>query len=92
MFTDSGDDEPLSILQIDPVVEERQLKRLAGVKSDRDGEAVRRTLDAVRRDAAEPDANLMPPILDAVRAFATIGEIVGALGEVFGRWAETPVI
>jgi methylmalonyl-CoA mutase N-terminal domain/subunit len=91
-FTEAGDDEPLAILQIDPVVEERQLKRLAGVKSDRDDAAVGRSLAQVTADAAVPDVNLMPSILEAVKAYATVGEIVGALGEVFGRWAETPVI
>jgi len=46
----------------------------------------------VTADARQPDRNVMPAILDAVRAYATEGEIVGALAEVFGRWTETPAI
>ncbi len=49
-------------------------------------------LAAVAADAAVAEVNLMPAILDAVRAYATVGEIVGALGSVFGRWAENPVV
>ena len=43
-------------------------------------------------DARQPDRNVMPAILDAVRAYSTEGEIVGALAEVFGRWTENPVL
>jgi methylmalonyl-CoA mutase N-terminal domain/subunit len=49
-------------------------------------------LRAVTTAAAEPTTNLMHPILDAVRAYATIGEIVDALAVVFGRWTEDPVL
>jgi len=90
-FTES-DDEPLDTLQIGPEVEERQLKRLADAKAGRDAEAVRRALGRVESDAGRTDANLMPAILDAVRAYATVGEIVDALAGVFGRWTEDPVI
>jgi methylmalonyl-CoA mutase N-terminal domain/subunit len=90
-FTES-DDGPLDTLHIGPEVEERQLKRLAHVKAERDDAAVRAALDGVVADAATPDVNLMPPILDAVRTYATVGEIVNALAGVFGRWTEDPVI
>ena len=90
-FTE-GDDAPLDILHIGPEVEERQLKRLAHVKAERNDDVVRASLHAVGRAAAEPDSNLMPPILEAVRAYATVGEIVDALAAVFGRWTEDPVI
>jgi methylmalonyl-CoA mutase, N-terminal domain len=86
------DDGPLDVLHIGPEVEERQLKRLAHVKAERDDDAVRAALDIVAADAGRPDANLMPPILDAVRAYATVGEIVDTLADVFGRWREDPVI
>ena len=89
-FTDATGDEPLELLHIGPEVEERQLKRLDKVKADRDPQAVGATLAEVARLAAEPDANLMPPILDAVRAYATLGEIVDTLAGVFGRWREDP--
>ena len=91
-FTEAPGDEPLPILHIGPEVEERQLKRLDGVKSDRDQVAVDAAVAKVAADAARPDVNLMPAMLDAVRTYATIGEIVAALGSVFGRWTESPVV
>ncbi|MBW3537516.1 MAG: methylmalonyl-CoA mutase [Actinobacteria bacterium] len=91
-FTDAVGDEPLELLYIGPEVEERQLKRLDKVKGDRDQAAVESTLSIVAKAAAEPDTNLMPPILDAVRAYATVGEIVDTLGDVFGRWREDPAL
>ena len=51
-----------------------------------------RALARVRADAAEPTVNLMPALLDAARAYATLGEIVEALASVFGRWVEQPRI
>jgi methylmalonyl-CoA mutase N-terminal domain/subunit len=90
-FTDAGDDDPLATLRIGPEVEERQLKRLDDVKAGRSAAAVDAALAAVR-SAAGTDANLMPPILEATRAYATVGEVVNALSEVFGRWTEVPVV
>jgi methylmalonyl-CoA mutase, N-terminal domain len=90
-FTES-DDDALAILTIGADVEERQLKRLDGARSSRSTSSVEAALARVSTDAARPDVNLMPSILDAVTAYATVGEIVGALSAVFGRWAETPVL
>jgi methylmalonyl-CoA mutase, N-terminal domain len=89
--TQGGDQQP-EILRIGPEVEETQLKRLARVKGDRDDAAVDAVLARVRADAAEPDVNLMPGLIDAVSTHATVGEIVGALADVFGRHREDPVI
>jgi methylmalonyl-CoA mutase N-terminal domain/subunit len=89
--TQGGDEQP-DILRIGPEVEEAQLKRLARVKADRDDAAVDGALARVRADAAEPDVNLMPGLVDAVSTQATVGEIVGALADVFGRHREDPVI
>jgi methylmalonyl-CoA mutase N-terminal domain/subunit len=86
-FTDGDDGEP-NILYIGPEVEERQLKRLANVKHDRNDVEVRSALAAVTAAAADPTVNSMPVILDAVKAYATVGEIVGALEAEFGRWTE----
>jgi methylmalonyl-CoA mutase N-terminal domain/subunit len=91
-FTDGNEDTLADILRIGPEVEERQIKRLETVKADRDAEAVEAALAKVAGDAAEPDVNMMPALLGAVRAYATVGEIVNALAEVFGRWSETPVV
>src|SRR5204863_83053 len=82
----------LDILRTGPEVEERQLKRLAHVKAERDDAAVQDALRRVAADAGEADVNLMPAVLDAVRAYATAGEIVESLAGVFGRWHEDPVI
>ena len=91
-FLEGSEEDPPELLRIGPEVEEQQLKRLAATKAERDDRRVRDALDAVRADAAEPAANVMPALLDAVRAYATIGEIMGALADVFGRYTEAPVI
>jgi methylmalonyl-CoA mutase N-terminal domain/subunit len=85
-------EEPLTIplLEMDPEGERRQLERLARVRRERDNVAVEERLSALR-DAAQGTENLMPYILDAVRAYCTLGEICGILREVFGEYRE-PVI
>jgi methylmalonyl-CoA mutase N-terminal domain/subunit len=65
--------------------ERRQIENLDEVKEWRDDEEVEATLEAVR-DAAQGDANLMPPIVDAVKAYATIGEISNVLRDVYGEY------
>ena len=80
--------QPIELLQIDQAAEEHQVKKLAALRARRDNGRVRKTLDALRR-AAEGTENTMPFILDAVRAYATLGEICDALREVFGSYQET---
>ena len=87
-FTD-GDDERPPTLYIDPVVEERQLKRLADTKQARDDTTVAAALDRVKTDAADPTVNLMPALLQAVAAYTTEGEIINTLETVFGTWTDT---
>jgi methylmalonyl-CoA mutase N-terminal domain/subunit len=91
-FTEGNDEEPPPILEIGAAVEEAQCKRLATVKADRDAGAVAAALARVTADAASPDVNLMDAIGEAVRAYATVGEIMGAMEATFGRWHETPQI
>jgi methylmalonyl-CoA mutase N-terminal domain/subunit len=91
-FTEGSDEVLDDILRIGPEVEERQMKRLEQVKAERDGEAVEAALAKVAADAAQPDVNVMPSLLGAVRTYATVGEIVNALAGVYGRWQETPVV
>jgi methylmalonyl-CoA mutase N-terminal domain/subunit len=86
----SGVDPPLALHQVDPDVEARQRERLARVKRERDGRAVERCLAALAQ-TARGDANLIPPTIDAVRAHATLGEIVRTLRDVFGTYVERPV-
>jgi methylmalonyl-CoA mutase N-terminal domain/subunit len=91
-FTEGSDDRGLDILQITAEQEQQQVKRLGAVKADRDGDAVAAALATVRADAAMPDVNLMPALIEAVRTYATEGEIMATLADVFGRYVETPVI
>ena len=82
--------EPIDYLYIDDTVEEKQVERLAALRRRRDAGAVERALEAVRY-AAGSDANLMPAILEAVHAYATVGEICGAMRDVFGEYQEQPI-
>lgn len=86
-----SDGQPIEILEIDESAAGRQRERLAELRRRRDAAAVKRSLDALRR-AAEGTENTMPHILDAVRAYATVGEICGALREVFGTWQEAACV
>ena len=79
----------MPILQIGPEVEDYQRKRLARVKEERDQGSGRRALGRVVADAEQPGVNLMPPLIDAVQAHATEGEIVAALEDVFGTYVES---
>jgi methylmalonyl-CoA mutase N-terminal domain/subunit len=84
-------EEPIPILYIDEAAAERQLAKLERLRKERDNDRVRRSLDALR-EAATGGANTMPPILDAVRAYATVGEMCDALRDVWGEYEEVPVI
>ncbi|WP_026370246.1 acyl-CoA mutase large subunit family protein [Kallotenue papyrolyticum] len=81
----------IPILEMDPEGERRHLERLNRVRRERDNERVRETLAALRA-AAQGDQNLMYPVLDCVRAYATLGEICDVLREVFGVYREATVI
>jgi methylmalonyl-CoA mutase N-terminal domain/subunit len=91
-FTEGNDEPPPPILRIGPEVEEEQRRRLDKVRRDRDSAAVGRALARVRADAADAERNLMPALVDAVGVYASLGEIVDALADVFGRWVEDPRI
>jgi methylmalonyl-CoA mutase N-terminal domain/subunit len=80
--------QPIELLQIDQTAETHQQKKLAALRARRDQSQVSKTLDALRR-AAEGTDNTMPFILDAVRAYATLGEICDAFRDVFGSYQET---
>jgi methylmalonyl-CoA mutase, N-terminal domain len=86
-----AEDEPVEVLYIDETAADRQLERLERTRAARDQAAVARRLDALR-EAAVGRRNLMPPLLDAVRAYATIGEMCDALRDVWGEWEEQPSI
>jgi methylmalonyl-CoA mutase, N-terminal domain len=84
-------EESIEVLEIDESSQAHQLEKLAKLKSRRDNVKVRECLDALRH-AAEGSDNTMPFILDAVRAYATVGEICDASREVFGGYTETSVL
>jgi methylmalonyl-CoA mutase N-terminal domain/subunit len=86
-------EEPLSIplLRLDPEGEDRQRARLARVRRERDNQLLQQRLDGLRQ-AAKGTENLMPYILDAVRAYGTLGEICDVLRVVFGEYREPLII
>ena len=87
------DDAPPAIetLRIDESAARRQAERIARTRRTRDRGRVDRTLDALRRTAAGA-GNLMPPLIEAVRAHATLGEMCAALRDVWGEYEEAPAI
>ncbi len=91
-YFEGNEEEPPPTLEIGQETEEMQRKRLADVRAGRSADAVEAALAGVRATAAEPDANLMPSVLEAVRAYASVGEIMSSLADVFGRWRETPIL
>jgi methylmalonyl-CoA mutase, N-terminal domain len=85
------DEQAPEILRIDPALETKQIARVQALRARRDSAAVETALARLKDDAAHPDRNLMPPILDAARGYTTMGEMCDALREVWGVWRETPV-
>ena len=91
-FLEGNDDEQIDLLEITNEDETRQLKRLNQVRSDRNQASVDEALKRLAHDAADPEVNLMPPLIDAVKTYASLGEIMGTMANVFGRHIETPTI
>jgi methylmalonyl-CoA mutase, N-terminal domain len=85
------DERPLEILRIDPALEQQQIERVQALRARRDSARVEAALARLKEDAARDDRNLMEPIVDASRAYVTMGEMCDALREVWGIWRETPV-
>jgi methylmalonyl-CoA mutase N-terminal domain/subunit len=85
------DEQPIEILRIDPALEQKQIERVQAVRDRRDTAAAEAALARLKEDAAHEDRNLMEPIMDASRAYVTMGEMCDALREVWGTWRETPV-
>jgi len=80
-----AEEPPTAILRPDPAVAREQAGRLEALRARRDGEKVRAALERLGQ-AAAGDQNLMPPILEAVRAYATLGEICDTLRQAFGEY------
>ncbi len=81
----------IPILKVDEAVQRRQIERLKRIKAERDNEAVKNALDWLR-NSAENHENVMPAILEAVKAYATEGEIMGVLKEVYGTYRKPILI
>ncbi|MEU9345903.1 methylmalonyl-CoA mutase family protein [Streptomyces sp. NPDC048278] len=82
------EEEPYEPLRVDPAIEARQTERLARLRADRDRAAVTAALTALKK-AAEGDDNVLPPMKEALRARATVGEVSNALREVWGVYVPT---
>ena len=91
-FADGDDDTAPNLLRIEQDTEDYQLKRLDAVKRSRSSEQVDAALARVAEAAADGNANLMPEIIDAVRAYATEEEISGAMASVFGTYTEKVIV
>ncbi len=79
------EDLPSNLLRVDPAVRETQMRKLAQIRSERDSHSVQSSLEALQTAALGTD-NLVPPILDAVKKRATLGEICDVLRGVFGEY------
>jgi methylmalonyl-CoA mutase N-terminal domain/subunit len=85
------EDTSVELLRIDPALEQKQIDRVRGLRARRDSASAESALTALKQAAARDDVNLMPLIVDAARAYVTMGEMCDALREVWGVWRETPV-
>ncbi|MGE5175787.1 MAG: methylmalonyl-CoA mutase [Hyphomicrobiales bacterium] len=87
---DTDEEIPIPVLKIDPEIERRQIERVRAVRAKRPAEAHAKAIGALR-DACMSDRNLVPYVLDAVRAYATLGEISDVFREAFGVYREPAV-
>jgi methylmalonyl-CoA mutase, N-terminal domain len=85
------DEQDVETHRIAPEISQRQLDRLGELKERRDDDLVQKSLEDLKQ-ACRGDDNTMYPIIETVRAYATVGEISAAMQEVFGSYRETPVI
>jgi methylmalonyl-CoA mutase N-terminal domain/subunit len=88
-FEEGNDSHQVDILQIPHTVETNQCERLAAFKNNRDADGVQTALDTIRT-AAKNDDNLMPVLIDAAMANCTLGEMVQAMADVYGRYTSGP--
>jgi methylmalonyl-CoA mutase N-terminal domain/subunit len=89
-YVDEETGQEIEVHKTDPESEQRQITRLKQVKADRDPDRVTATLQELQAVAEDPDANLMPATIAAVKAHVSMGEIVEALREGFGTYQESP--
>jgi methylmalonyl-CoA mutase N-terminal domain/subunit len=87
----SGGEPPSDILKVNPAIEEKQRARVAKIRAERNAEAAEKALAQVEA-TARAEGNLMPAIIDAVRAYGTLGEIADAMRRVFGEYRPSNVV
>jgi methylmalonyl-CoA mutase N-terminal domain/subunit len=88
---EAEEETPIELLRVDPALERKQIERVQGVRAKRNSAEVEAVLARLKEGAAQEGVNLMPLIVEASRAYATMGEMCDALREVWGVWTETPV-
>ena len=91
-FLEGNDDADLEILRITNEDEKRQVERLSNVRNSRNESAAQESLARLTHEAHDPEVNLMPALIDAARAYATVGEMMSAMEKVFGRYVEVPTL
>ena len=89
-FEREGSEKDIELLRIDPHVEVEQGRRVKEVRTSRDAAEVESALADLKRACSDSSRNVMPPLIEAVNAMATEGEIVDAMVSVYGRYTETP--
>jgi len=86
------EDEPeVEILRIDPALERKQIERVQALRARRDSAAVEAAVARLKQAAGRDRDNLMPPLVEAAKAYVTMGEMCDGLRSVWGTWTETPV-
>ena len=89
-FINENEDIDIPILEIDTRAEKNQMERLIQIKNNRDSTLVSNLLNSISASCKNGD-NLVPPIIDAVKNYCTMGEIVEAMKLEFGEWTENSV-
>jgi methylmalonyl-CoA mutase, N-terminal domain len=91
-FLEGNDEDEIDLLRITNEDEQKQRRRLEAVRSSRNSAAVAESLAVLEAEAADPEINLMPVLINASNAQATVGEMMKSMGTVFGRHIEVPTI
>jgi methylmalonyl-CoA mutase N-terminal domain/subunit len=91
-FLEGNDEDEIDLLRITNEDEQKQRRRLEAVRSSRNAAAVAESLAVLEAEAADPEINLMPALINASNAQATVGEMMKSMGTVFGRHIEVPTI
>ena len=86
------EETPINTLKIDFRAQRRQVNRLTKLREERDGAKVKAHLEKLRRAYSDPEANANYPMMDAVMAYATLGEIMQVGREIFGTWKEPMIV